>query len=494
MLETIRRSRLPMNNPYNHAKKRAWLSLSLLAVCGIALVLIYPDGFQQDSGYHFLFSRWGWKYPYMFVGVWARPLYTFLYGFPALIGYQAARYFTVLISVAVAWQTWRLARDMRLERPWLAVPLIAAQPSFFILMPDLLTEPLYALVFVLAIRLHLRGKVKLGMLLASFMLLARPEGFFHGVMWGIWVLFDKRVSPVFWRRLPASLLLATGGIVWWLSAWIITRDPLFIKHNWPQQWHEGIYGSGIPFEYIMRLPEITGLLLLIPFLVGLVRMLRAREFGPVTSSFLLLFLLHLIFRTLGVFGDAGYPRYMVCVAPAIAVITLKGWNLIAEKLESRRLRLATGTVVMVISLMICLVYMDGLIWIRDTSAVKDAYAWFREHPRPVTGFLWSHTYMAVLFDRCPTDRPDMGESREASMRVLSSQPEGTLVFWDAEIGPAWYHLTDKDIEAAGYQRLFSRKYELRGRILGDIPFKYGGIRKQEMHLFYRDRAPLRAGQ
>jgi hypothetical protein len=298
---------------------------------------------------------------------------------------------------------------------------------------------------------------------------------------------------VFWRRLPVSLLLATGGVIWWLSAWIITRDPLFIKHNWPQQWREGIYGSGVPFEYLMRLPEITGLLLLVPFLLGLLRMLRVREYGTVTSSFLLLFLLHLTFRTLGIFGDAGYPRYMVCVAPAIAVITLKGWNVLAEKLESHRLRLATGTVVLVISAMICLLYMDGLIWIRDTTAVKDAYAWFEKNPRPVTGFVWSHTYMAVLFNRCPTDRPDLGGLKEDNLKVLSSQPEGTLVFWDAEIGPAWYQITARDIEAAGYERLFSKSYDLRGRILGDIRFRYGGIRHQEMHLLYKGKAPLRAG-
>lgn len=477
-----------MDRPYNYARKKAYFWLGIFALAGIALTFLYPDGFQQDSGYHFLFARWGWTHPYMFVGVWARPLFTFLYGFPALIGYQSARLFSVAIGLATAWQTWKLARDLRLENSWLVILLLFLQPSFFILYPDLLTEPLYGLLFVVALRLHLRGRVKTGMIIASLMLLARPEGFFHGILWGIWILFDKRVSPFFWRRIPSTLLLAIGGVIWWLAAYIITKDPLFILHNWPSQWHEGYDGGAGFWVYFARLPEITGLLLLVPFIYGLAVVLKRGEMGTVTSSFLLIYLLHVFFRALGIFGDAGYPRYLVCVSPAIAIITLYGWNLFSQKYAyfPARFRLATAIAVLVISTALSVLYMDALIWTRDAWAIKDAYQQFQQNPQPVKNLIWSHTYMCVLFDTDPIARPELSSDREKNLKILREMPSGTLIFWDSQVGPAWYGMTDRDIEGIGYKRLFSRSYALTGWIFRDIKFRYAGIRSQEMHLLYRE--------
>ena len=102
--------------------------------------------------------------------------------------------------------------------------------------------------------------------------------------------------------------------------------------------------------------------------------------------------------------------------------------------------------------------------------------------------------MAVLFNRNPVERPELSSDKEANLKVLGSLPEGTLVFWDGEIGPSWYGINDRDIEGVGYRRLFSRKYELPGRVFGNIRFRYGGIRHQEMHLLYREKAALRVGQ
>ncbi len=478
-----------MDQTYNQQRKQAYLWLGIFAVVGVALLFLYPDGFQQDSGFHYLFARWGWKHPDMFVGVWNRPLYTFLYAFPALIGYQAARLFTVLLSLATAWQTWKLARDLKIERSWLSVLLIFLQPSFFILSPDLLTETIYAFVFIIAVRLHQKGRVKTGMLVASTMILARPEGFFHGILWGIWILFDKRVSPVFWRRLVPALSLAAGGVVWWAAAFIITKDPLYIKNNWPSQWNEGIYGHEPFYAYFLRLPEMVGPLLMIPFLVGLVILLKQRELGTLTSSFLLLFLLHATFRTLGILGDAGYPRYMVCVAPAMAIIGLVGWNALADRFAhfSRKIRLATATAVLAISALGCALYMDGLVWIRDAWAIKEAYAWYQQNDnRPVKKLIWSHTLMSVLFDTDPMDRPVLNPNHAESMKILQDLPGGTLVFWDSEIGPSWYGLNDKDIESLGYKRLYSRSHNLQGWLLRDLKLRYGGERKLDIHLFYKE--------
>lgn len=462
--------------------------MGVFTLVGIALVLLYADGFQQDSGFHFLFARWAWRYHYMFVGVWQRPLYTFFYAFPALISYQAARLFTVAICLAAAWQTWKLAQDLKLERPWLAIPIIFLQPCFFALFADLLTETLFALVFVIALRLHTRGRVKLGMIVASLLIMARPEGFFMGVLWGVWILFDKRVSTVFWRRLPWSLLLSVGAFIWWLAAYIITKDPLFIKNNWPSDWREGAYGYGHFWSYPARLPEMVGGLLVVPFLIGLVLLLKRREHLTLATSFLLLFLLHTVFWTFGQVGEAGYPRYMVSVAPASALITLIGWNKVAEWLSnySERVRLATATVVLLISAALCVLYQDGTPWPRDGWAIKEMHQWFREHERPVTQLIWSHAMMCAVFKTDMMKHPFLSGSRETNRKMLSEAPSGTLIFWDSEIGPKWYNLTDQDFESIGYKRLRSHSYTLTGYLWMDWKGQMMGARNLDLHLFYKE--------
>ncbi|MCI0666220.1 MAG: hypothetical protein L0220_34645, partial [Acidobacteria bacterium] len=250
-----------------------YLLLIVCAFAGVAMAFLFDDSCQQDGGLHFLFAKWAWKHHELFVGVWSRPLFTFLYSFPALISYRAARLFTVLICLAIAWQTWRLAEDLRIKRAPFAIVLLWLQPSFFLYSADNMTEPIFTLTFVIALRLHHRGYLKAGMFVASLMILARPEGFFLGILWAVWILIGQsskatpNLQPAVRNPQPATRslqsavcnlqsairspqsairnpqsairslpLLASGAFIWWLTALIITGDPLFIKHNWPSNW------------------------------------------------------------------------------------------------------------------------------------------------------------------------------------------------------------------------------------------------------------------
>src|SRR2546430_9695900 len=126
------------------------LALWLLpfVVAGALLVRLYPDSYQQDGGFHFLFARWSLEHPRFLVDVWGRPLFTALYAFPARLGYPFAKLLTVAVSLATAWNTAKLARAHGLERAELAVPLLFLQPSFLLICSDTMTEPLFALVLV----------------------------------------------------------------------------------------------------------------------------------------------------------------------------------------------------------------------------------------------------------------------------------------------------------------------------------------------------------
>jgi hypothetical protein len=472
-------------------------------------LFLFDDSCQQDGGQHYLFARQAWVHHELFVGVWSRPLYTSLYAFPALIGYRAARTLTVLICLAISYQTWRLAEDLRIDRAPLAIALLWLQPSFFLFCADNMTEPIFALVYIVALRLHHRGRLKAGMILASLMILARPEGFFLGVLWGVWVLTDicrdgatarwegksldpscRPVAPS--PRRPLSLLLlATGAFAWWLAALAITGDPLFIKHNWPTDWPMTgtIYGAAGLYAYPIRLPEIVGLFLLPPFFYGLFHLLKNRRLYTLTSSFLLLLILHMILRAYGLLGSAGYPRYLVAISPAIALITLTGWNEMAKLFAraSHAFKTAGAGLVIAFSALTNFAYADAAEWSRDARAISAVHSWFQSLPAkpPISRLIWSQTYSCILFDRDPWENPGFTRDREADLKTLRESPAGTMVVWDERVGPNWAGLRAKDFEEAGFVRLHAESFMLKGYFLDRSWFGYGGPRAQAIYLLYK---------
>jgi len=473
--------------------RNAAIALALMALLGIALIVAFPGSPEQDTDYHFLEARTAWSNPWLFVDVWGRPLYVTFYALPALLGFTAARVFAVGSGVAIAWQTWRLACDLGLERAWLVIPLLLGQPVFFELFPDLLTEPLFALVFVVALRWHLRGWTRAGMLAASLLPLARPEGFFLCLLWGMWVL-AKDANPTSWtqasayrpliRTIPSTLILGTGVLFWWIAATCITRDPLFILHNWPATWHQDVYGHGTFFSYGQRASEFAGLLLAAPLVLGLLSKVRAGNWIPVTSSFLLLFILHTLFRAYGLFGEAGYPRYMVSVAPAIAVLTLQGWNTIASRIEKlpRLVPGVLGASVLSVSLALNFCYLDSFSSARDPIAIREMSDWLHEHPVPYKRLVWTNARMCIVSGLTLVQSPSLRSfSRETTLAMLRDAPSGTLVFWDDHFGPDWFGLSAGDIESSGYKPIRTRLYSLPGVVVRD----FGGDREIELSLFLK---------
>src|SRR5206468_10181196 len=125
----------------------------------------------------------------------------------------------------------------------------------------------------------------------------------------------SRDDRPFWRRIPSTLILATGGFVWSLAAYLITHDPLYIKTNWPRDWKTvgGVYGSGPIWSYVVRSPEIVGPILLLPFVIGLVFLLAKGNILPLTFSFLTFLIVHSIISVFGVFWSGASLSYLLFV-------------------------------------------------------------------------------------------------------------------------------------------------------------------------------------
>jgi hypothetical protein len=497
----------------------AVIAVVFMAVIGVLLIFLFPGSPEQDGDFHFLMARTAWVDHFYFVDVWGRPLFTTLFAPAAWLGFIPARFFALAISVAAAWQTYRLACDLRMSRAWLVIPFLLGQQTFFELYSNLFTEPLFALILVVALRCHISGRIKSGMLVASLLPLARPEGVFVCLFWGLWILIlpqrERQTSPCRLKlptsprrlgsrtlrragpeassdrartsgnavnerergvgtgtsgdvvrlgkrlvgRLGITIILASGVVSWWFAALLLTGDPLFILHNWPITWHTDRYGHGTFLSYAQRSQEFAGVILIVPFIFGLLRGFRSWSLALITSVFLVLFLLHSIFVKYGLFGEAGFPRYMVSVAPAIALLTLGGWNTIFSAKILRPFVIVAGWVVVIFSILQSVYYLDWMVWARDAVAIDEMANWLeQQYPSP-PGLIWSNGRMCIVLNRNLKDSPPTG-NREKLFALLEKAPAGTVVFWDNEIGPNWFGTTSAEIEGRGYKLLTSRHYSL----------------------------------
>ncbi|MGH9754139.1 MAG: hypothetical protein ACREA2_15280, partial [Blastocatellia bacterium] len=293
-------------------------------------------------------------------------------------------------------------------------------------------------------------------------------------------------------RNPQFLLLASGMILWWLAAYLITGDPLWIVHDWPSEWRPDgkANGTGPIWWYVALAPLIVGPLLIAPFITGLWRLLKRREFMCGVSAFLVLFVAHSLMFWRGWFGSAGYARYFVCVSPTVALITLAGWNELTERRAKifGAARNSLAAIALTVSFLICVFYVDGWKFTRDARAIDEMFEWFRTNERPVARLIWSQAYMSIVFDRDQWEQPPFTADREHNLALIRQSPSRTLVFWDEETGPKWHGLRAADFELAGYVPLKSQAFKLEG-LFFRLPWDcFGGPRVQKMSLLYKDGA------
>lgn len=471
------------------AVRPAILWILACLVTGGALIALYPDSYQQDGGHHFLYARWAWRHPELFVSVWQRPLFSLFHAGPALGGYEVARFWAAIISTAGAAMAWLTARKLGIEGSWRVIPFYLLQPALFLMWSDTMTEPLFAAVLSAALLAHYSGRRILGAIIASLCIGARPEGAFVALVWGLMMLGSRNIGKTIISRGMWSLVLATGIVGWVLAAWAITGDPLYIKNNWPPDWQAGgaAYGKGPPWEYVMRFPEIAGPLLMIPVSIGLWVVARTPGWRLIAALFLFTFGVHSLMRVFGAFGAAGYARYFSAFAPCLAIAGCVGWN----KLSYWKPAIFNRPVwagIIVFSFLSNWWFVDGAAWNRDARAVNEMKAHYDtcHAGLPVNSFLWSQASMAIAWDRDPWEKPYLpGGDKETALARLRELPEGTLACWDQFTGVALNNISVSDLQATGFQVLHQKRHVLHGWLPAYNFFGWGGAREQTINLLYK---------
>src|SRR5258708_23743302 len=140
---------------------------------------VVSDGFlEADSCTHYIYARYAFAQPHLFVNIWGRPVCTGIYSIGAhFAGRMGVRITSLLIAVGIALIAMQIAKGQRWRWPVLALIFTLAQPLVFLHSFSEFTELPFALLVALGFWAYQRQRWFWFALVVGLRPLGRPEGF-----------------------------------------------------------------------------------------------------------------------------------------------------------------------------------------------------------------------------------------------------------------------------------------------------------------------------
>ena len=354
---------LPSKSPAHRLLQKQNLPfLALAAAAALMLLLALAadgTGDDGDSVYHYLFARYAFVHPANFFSHWAKPLFVMVAAPVAQLGFTAVKVLNVAFWAVQLYCVVRIAEHFGIKNRWLL-------PVFAILAPmnvthtlSGLTEPMFAAAFAMAVLLLLQGKNVAAYLLFSFLPFVRSEGLI--------ILCPLLLYVLQCRQYGYLLLFPAGHAVMSVVGYPVHHDFGWVVNNMTYLGLHSAFGSGPWDHYINMLPAIIGIALSLMLVMGLVyglfnliinRLWQRDRFARdeawlVYGMFLSYFFAHTIFWWKGMFNSFGMLRVMLGIMPAILLICLRGWNMVAAGFSMIHRRAAQAALVL---------FLAGLMW------------------------------------------------------------------------------------------------------------------------------------
>lgn len=291
--------------------------------------LLSPVSYVHDHYTHFRHARAAWEDPYQLLDLWDRPAFMLLYAGPARFGLLAARLVSLAPAAVAVAATMLAARAAGLARPWLAGVFVAVQYDFFGQASSTMTELLLAAGLAVACWGFLEDRPWLAAAGLAFCGITRPEAPVV-VAAGALALAGVYRRPALAAAVAAPFVayLALGSAVHGDLLWVVHGNPyrgmVGLRLEAGQVLHSFFYeavGDGQPLPLILLAAAGLGLAL---------RDGGARAvflLGPVAALWLLL-----TFLRIGPHDWWRQARYLVSIAPVIALLAARAHALLAERL------------------------------------------------------------------------------------------------------------------------------------------------------------------
>jgi hypothetical protein len=279
--------------------------------------LLSPNGIVQfDDLTHYLYAKWAWQWPAYLLDNWGRPGFTAMYFLPAAWGWPACRILSAILTAGCVWLAFRIAAMLGIRHAWAVVPLAYVQPLFFQLSETTLTETPLALYLTSAVYLALRGRWSWSAATISIGVVTRHEAVVFLPIWLIVAWWSnvplRRLWPIIWAPVLVNGLSFIAGAEPMIKQWFAPEPSTqYGQGSWLTYFASSLHAFG---------PGVTVLAM-----TGLTGVVRRRGGGLIVLCMAIFFATHTTIRALGLFASGGYARFLVPIAPLVAIVSLVGW-------------------------------------------------------------------------------------------------------------------------------------------------------------------------
>lgn len=324
-------------------------SFSIIILLLTALVLIILQGLstgvyaETDSIAHYQIARFAFKYPEFFLNHWGKPLFTILASPLSQFGYNGAVVFNLICGLLSGWFAYLITRRMGYQHAWVAIIFTVFTPLYIFIMYTSLTEILFSLVLIVSIYLFISNRFVWSAIVISLIPFARTEGVMFIVLF---------VPALIWMKQYKALPFLLSGFVFFALIglpyyhdffWFFTQMPYSTDSA-------SLYGKGSFWYYFSEMDYMLNFPLLILSITGILFIIINLKKGIINmrdSNFATLYLLiipsifgfilaqsYLWWQGLGIMAST---RFIACVMPLTAIISVIGFDWVMEKARFSRI-------------------------------------------------------------------------------------------------------------------------------------------------------------
>ena len=208
-------------------RKRLVLFYYLFFAFAAIFSIIYFDGtaHEADSITHYLYAKFAFDHPQLFLNHWAKPVFVLLASPFAQLGFVGMKIFNSILAFLNFMLIYRVALRLKYRNPHLSIFFLIFCPLYFVVIFSGMTEILFATFVLSGIYLVLRNKLAYAAILISFLPFVRSEGLIFLGLFAVYFILSKNWKYIFYLVVGHVIYAIAGVFVFNNALWVFTDIP-----------------------------------------------------------------------------------------------------------------------------------------------------------------------------------------------------------------------------------------------------------------------------
>ena len=465
-------------------EKRLPLFLLLLFSLVLGYFVWASEGFHGggDSLAHYRLAKFSWEHPIYLLDHWGKPFFTLLALPFAAFGFKGIQFFNLLCGFLSSIAVLAIAKELKLNYRWVAVPIVIATPIFMQEFFSGLTEVCFAMLLLFSLWLRLKKQFAFSLVLMSLLPFVRTEAVLLLIWFAALDLYERRSSQ--------TVLLVFGTVIYSFIGWVVKGDLFWLVSEMPYAGGDHIYGSGSIFHYVQIMPEKIGRITLLAAGLGIailsVGVVQKRKEETWLLKYVLVpMLIYLVFHSVMWYlgrVSLGLPRMLAVLVPFMALLVVYLFHRLNVILQSKLIinSIAIGFSILVV-IKACR-YVELPVRLGEEEKVLTEVAdYIRTHELQKNKIHYYSLYNEVTLGLDPHYPKQCQQVVHNRANPHEEVRPGSLVIWDSHFAPNEGAMPLENLVSNEHFEILKvfRPAEAFNT-LGDRPFEvYLFIRKQD---------------